>query len=45
VALTEEHPLAQLYREVRVLRLAEGANDVLRLNLVRGRLELDKGII
>ena len=45
VALTEEHPLSQLYREVRVLRLAEGANDVLRLNLVRGRLELDKGII
>ena len=44
-ALTEDHPLAQLYQEIRVLRLAEGANDVLRLNLVRGRLELDKGVI
>ena len=44
-ALTDDHPLARLYREVRVLRLAEGANDVLRLNLARGRLELDKGVI
>lgn len=45
VALTDDHPLAQLYQEVRVLRLAEGANDVLRLNLARGRLELDKGVV
>ena len=44
-ALTEGHPLATLYREVRVLRLTEGANDVLRLNLVRGRFELEKGVI
>lgn len=44
-ALTDEHPLAKLYREVRVLSLTEGANDVLRLNLARGRFELDKGII
>lgn len=44
-ALTEEHPLARLYRQVRVLRLAEGANDVLRLNLARGRLELGKGTL
>ena len=42
-ALTDDHPLAKLYQEVRVLRLTEGANDVLRLNLVRGRLELEKG--
>jgi acyl-CoA dehydrogenase len=41
-ALTVGHPLAQLYREVRSLRLAEGASDVLRLNLARGSLDLDK---
>lgn len=44
-ALTEDHPLAVLYRQVRSLRLAEGGNDVLRLNLARGKLELDKGRI
>ena len=44
-ALVEDHPLAKLYRQVRVLQLAEGANDVLRLNLARGRLELDKGVL
>ena len=42
-ALVTGHPLEQLYREIRSLRLAEGASDVLRLNLVRGDLELDKG--
>ena len=42
-ALTVGHPLERLYREVRVLRIAEGANDVLRLNLARGRLELALG--
>lgn len=42
-ALTEDHPLAVLYRRVRSLRLAEGGNDVLRLNLARGRLDLNKG--
>lgn len=42
-ALVEGHPLEGLYRRVRALRLAEGASDVLRLNLVRGNLELDKG--
>jgi alkylation response protein AidB-like acyl-CoA dehydrogenase len=42
-ALIVGHPLERLYREVRALRLAEGASDVLRLNLARGRLELDKG--
>ncbi len=42
-ALIEHHPLAVLYRRVRSLRLAEGGNDTLRLNLARGKLELDKG--
>ncbi len=44
-ALVEDHPLAILYRQVRSLRLAEGASDVLRLNIARGILELDKGRI
>lgn len=42
-ALSDDHPLAVLYRQVRSLRLAEGGNDVLRLNLARGKLDLDKG--
>ena len=42
-ALTIGHPLEQLYRRVRALRLAEGASDILRLNLARGRLDLKKG--
>lgn len=42
-ALIVGHPLERLYREVRALRFAEGASDVLRLNIARGRLELDKG--
>jgi alkylation response protein AidB-like acyl-CoA dehydrogenase len=44
-ALTVGHPLERLYREVRVLRLTEGASDVLRLNLARGRLDLGKGTL
>ena len=44
-ALIVGHPLETLYRRVRALRLAEGASDVLRLNLARGRLDLDKGRI
>ena len=44
-ALIVGHPLEQLYREVRSLRLAEGASDVLRLNLARGILDLDKGVL
>ena len=44
-ALTVGHPLERLYREVRSLRLAEGASDVLRLNLARGSLDLDKGVL
>lgn len=42
-SLREGHELASLYNEVRVYQLTEGASDVLRLNLARGRLELDKG--
>ena len=42
-ALTDDHPLSILYRQVRSLRLAEGGSDVLRLNLAKGKLDLDKG--
>ena len=44
-ALVEGHPLLRLYRQVRAWRLAEGASDVLRLNIGRGILELGKGRI
>ena len=43
VAVVDGHPLAQLYREVRSLRFVEGASDLLRLNVAKGRLELGKG--
>ena len=43
--LVHGHPLERLYRRVRALRLAEGASDLLRLQLARGRLELGKGRI
>ena len=42
-ALVVGHPLESLYRRVRSLRLVEGANDLLRLNLAKGDLELGKG--
>ena len=44
-ALVEGHPLERLYRKVRAWRLAEGASDILRLNIGRGILELGKGRI
>jgi alkylation response protein AidB-like acyl-CoA dehydrogenase len=44
-ALVNGHPLEKLYLHVRSLRLAEGGSDVLRLNLARGSLDLDKGRI
>ena len=44
-ALVKGHPLERLYRQVRSLRLIEGANDLLRINLVKGNLELKKGRI
>ncbi|MDA0978583.1 MAG: acyl-CoA/acyl-ACP dehydrogenase, partial [Proteobacteria bacterium] len=42
-ALVAGHPLERLYREVRSLRFVEGASDLLRLNIAKGRLELDVG--
>lgn len=42
-ALIDDHPLAVLYRQVRAMRLMEGASDLLRINLVKGDLELGKG--
>ena len=42
-ALVQGHPLEQMYRQVRSLRLIEGASDLLRINLARGKLELGKG--
>ncbi|MFT5392562.1 MAG: alkylation response protein AidB-like acyl-CoA dehydrogenase [Gammaproteobacteria bacterium] len=44
-ALTVGHPLERLYREVRTLRFTEGASDILRLNIARGKLDLDKGTL
>lgn len=44
-ALVIGHPLEALYRRVRAMRFTEGASDILRLNLARGRLDLDKGRI
>lgn len=44
-ALVVGHPLERLYRRVRALRLAEGASDLLRLNVAKGRFELGKGRI
>jgi len=42
-ALVVGHPLEKLYRKVRSMRLIEGASDLLRINLVKGKLELGKG--
>jgi acyl-CoA dehydrogenase len=42
-ALVSGHPLERLYREARSLRLAEGASDLLLLQIARGALELEKG--
>ncbi len=42
-ALISDHPLEQLYRRVRSMRLAGGASDLLRLNVARGILEFDAG--
>ena len=45
MSLRSGHPLEELYRRVRAWRFAEGASDILRLNLVRGKLDLDIGRI
>jgi alkylation response protein AidB-like acyl-CoA dehydrogenase len=42
-ALVFGHPLEKLYREVRSFRFVEGANDMLLLNIAKGKLELEKG--
>jgi acyl-CoA dehydrogenase len=42
-ALIVGHPLERLYREVRSMRIAEGASDLLRLNVARGRIEFSAG--
>ena len=44
-ALVRGHPLERAYREIRTLRLAEGASDLLRINLARGYLEFGAGRI
>lgn len=44
-ALRDGHPLEELYRRTRAWRFTEGASDVLRLNLVKGKLDLGKGRI
>ena len=42
-SLIEGHPLERLYREVRSMRFVEGASDILRINIARGRIEFDSG--
>ncbi|MBM3139551.1 MAG: acyl-CoA dehydrogenase [Chloroflexi bacterium] len=42
-ALIAGHPLERLYRQVRSMRIAEGASDLLRLNIARGRIEFHSG--
>jgi len=42
-ALIVGHPLERRYREVRSMRIAEGASDLLRLNVARGRIEFHSG--
>lgn len=42
-ALIHGHPLERLYRQVRSLRIAEGASDLLRLNIARGLIEFNAG--
>jgi len=44
-ALVQGHPLEALYRRVRAFRFVEGASDLLRLNLAKGKLELGKGTV
>lgn len=42
-ALVVGHPLEGAVRRLRASRLVEGENDVLRVNVARGYLDLDKG--
>jgi len=43
-SLIEGHPLERTYREVRSLRFAEGASDILRLNLAKNYLESNSSV-
>ncbi len=42
-ALEDDHPLVGIHRRVRSWRLAEGASDVLRINVAKGALDLGLG--
>ena len=42
-ALIEGHPLERLYRQVRSMRFTEGASDILRIMIAKGKLDLGKG--
>ena len=44
-ALTETHPLTQISSRVKALQLAEGTSDILKINVARGFLDLNKGTI
>ncbi|WP_420446736.1 acyl-CoA dehydrogenase family protein [Candidatus Poriferisodalis sp.] len=44
-ALVDGHPLVEILRRVRALRLAEGPTEVLAANVARGRLDLGLGRI
>ena len=44
-ALVDGHPLADILRRVRALRLAEGPTEVLAANVARGKLDLGLGRI
>ena len=44
-ALVTGHPLERLYREVRSMRLAGGASDILLLNVARGVFEFEAGLL
>ena len=44
-ALIVGHPLEEIYRKMRSMRIAGGASDVLRLNLSKGVFEFDSGTV
>jgi len=44
-ALTAGHPLERLYRQVRSMRFTEGASDILRINIAKGKFNLEKGTL
>ena len=44
-ALIKGHPLEEIYRKMRSMRIAGGASDVLRLNLSKGVFEFDSGTV